>query len=101
MGREAGRVGAKNGLESYAYSLRNTLSDPKVDEKIEAADKETLKSEIDKTVTWLDDNQQAAKEEYEDFVVSSISTECRRSRMPLPYYFRRVLRQQPIPSLLI
>ncbi|KAI6778806.1 uncharacterized protein J7T54_007459 [Emericellopsis cladophorae] len=64
--REAGRVGAKNGLESYAYSLRNTLSDPKVDEKIEAADKETLKSEIDKTVTWLDDNQQAAKEEYED-----------------------------------
>merc|ERR1739847_81573 len=63
--REAGRVGAKNGLESYAYSLRNTLSDPKVDEKIEAADKETLKSEIDKTVTWLDDNQQAAKEEYE------------------------------------
>merc|ERR1739848_63573 len=55
--REAGRVGAKNGLESYAYSLRNTLSDPKVDEKIEAADKETLKSEIDKTVTWLEDKQ--------------------------------------------
>jgi heat shock protein 1/8 len=63
---EGARIGAKNGLESYAYSLRNTLSDPKVDEKIEAGDKETLKTEIDKCVEWLDDNQQATKEEYEE-----------------------------------
>ncbi|KAI9901753.1 hypothetical protein N3K66_003570 [Trichothecium roseum] len=63
---EGRRVGAKNGLESYAYSLRNTLSDPKVDEKIEAGDKETLKTEIDKCVEWLDDNQQATREEYEE-----------------------------------
>ncbi|EKD19815.1 heat shock protein [Drepanopeziza brunnea f. sp. 'multigermtubi' MB_m1] len=63
---EAGRIGAKNGLESYAYSLRNTLSDSKVDEKLDAADKEKLKAEIDKTVAWLDDSQQATKEEYEE-----------------------------------
>ncbi|KAK3906443.1 heat shock 70 kDa protein [Staphylotrichum tortipilum] len=63
---EAGRVSAKNGLESYAYSLRNTLSDSKVDEKLEASDKETLKTEIDKIVTWLDENQQATREEYEE-----------------------------------
>ncbi|EGO57169.1 heat shock protein 70 [Neurospora tetrasperma FGSC 2508] len=63
---EAKRVAAKNGLESYAYSLRNTLSDSKVDEKLDAADKEKLKSEIDKIVAWLDENQQATREEYED-----------------------------------
>jgi heat shock protein 1/8 len=63
---EGKRVAAKNGLESYAYSLRNTLSDPKVDEKIEAGDKETLKTEIDKVVQWLDDSQQATREEYEE-----------------------------------
>jgi heat shock protein 1/8 len=63
---EGKRVAAKNGLESYAYSLRNTLSDPKVDEKIEAADKETLKTEIDKVVNWLDESQQATREEYEE-----------------------------------
>ncbi|KAL7951043.1 heat shock protein 70 [Trichoderma barbatum] len=63
---EGKRVSAKNGLESYAYSLRNTLNDPKVDEKIEAGDKETLKTEIDKIVQWLDDNQQATREEYEE-----------------------------------
>ncbi|KAJ4169387.1 Hsp70 chaperone [Fusarium falciforme] len=63
---EGRRVAAKNGLESYAYSLRNTLSDPKVEEKIEAADKDKLKAEIDKVVEWLDDNQQATREEYEE-----------------------------------
>merc|ERR1712137_153255 len=62
---EASRISAKNGLESYAYSLRNTLSDSKVDEKLDAGDKEKLKSEIDKTVAWLDDNQTATKDEYE------------------------------------
>jgi L1 cell adhesion molecule like protein len=63
---EGKRVAAKNGLESYAYSLRNTLRDSKVDEKLDAADKEKLKSEIDKIVAWLDENQQATREEYED-----------------------------------
>ncbi|KAL0941056.1 heat shock 70 kda protein [Colletotrichum truncatum] len=63
---EGQRVAAKNGLESYAYSLRNTLGDPKVDEKLDADDKEKLKTEIDKVVTWLDENQQATREEYED-----------------------------------
>jgi len=63
---EAGRISAKNGLESYAYSLRNTLGDAKVDEKLDAADKEQLKVEIDKTVAWLDESQQATKEEYEE-----------------------------------
>ena len=62
---EASRIQAKNGLESYAYSLRNTLNDSKVDEKLDAGDKEKLKTEIDKMVAWLDDNQTATKEEYE------------------------------------
>jgi L1 cell adhesion molecule like protein len=63
---EGRRVAAKNGLESYAYSLRNTLGDSKVDEKLDAADKEKLKTEIDQIVNWLDENQQATREEYEE-----------------------------------
>ncbi|OAL22130.1 hsp72-like protein [Fonsecaea nubica] len=62
---EAARIAAKNGLESYAYSLKNTLADSKVDEKLDASDKEKLKSEIDKIISWLDENQTATKEEYE------------------------------------
>ncbi|KAG7125300.1 Heat shock 70 kDa protein like [Verticillium longisporum] len=60
---EGNRVSAKNGLESYAYSLRNTLSDPKVEEKLDESDKTTLTAEIDKCVAWLDENQQATKED--------------------------------------
>lgn len=63
---EGRRISAKNGLESYAYSLRNTLGDPKVDEKLDAGDKEKLKTEIDAVVSWLDESQQATREEYEE-----------------------------------
>lgn len=62
---EAARIGAKNGLESYAYSLKNTLSDSKVDEKLGADDKEKLNSKISEVIAWVDENQQATKDEYE------------------------------------
>jgi L1 cell adhesion molecule like protein len=62
---ESARISAKNGLESYAYSLKNTLSDSKVDEKLDASDKEKLKAEIDKTISWIDENQTATKDEFE------------------------------------
>ena len=62
---ETSRISAKNGVESYAYSLKNTMSDSKVDEKLDAGDKEKLKAAIDTTISWLDENQTATKEEYE------------------------------------
>ena len=63
---ESSRISAKNALESNAYSLRNTISDPKVDEKLEASEKETLKTKIDETVAWLEVNQTATLDEYEE-----------------------------------
>ncbi|KAF3311790.1 70-kilodalton heat shock protein, variant 2 [Orbilia oligospora] len=62
---EAGRIQAKNQLESYAYSLRNTLGETAAQEKLDAADKETLKKAIDETVEWLDLNTTATKDEFE------------------------------------
>lgn len=62
---EAGRIQAKNGLESYAYSLKNTISDSKVEGKLSEDDKKTLTDAINKTVEFLDANQAATKEEYE------------------------------------
>lgn len=60
---EAARIQAKNGLESYAYSLKNTVNEGKLN--INASDKEKLQSKIDETISWLDNNQTATKEEYE------------------------------------
>jgi heat shock protein 1/8 len=62
---EAERIQAKNGLESYAYSLRNTLSDEKVGDKLDADDKAKLQKAIDETVEWLDNNTTATKDEFE------------------------------------
>ncbi|ORX87062.1 70 kDa heat shock protein 3 [Anaeromyces robustus] len=61
----AERVAAKNGLESYSYQLRNTLQDEKVSSKISTEDKDKLNKAIDETISWLDNNQEASKEEYE------------------------------------
>jgi len=60
-----GRVESKNALENYAYSMRNTLEDEKVKDKIDAADKAKLKSAIDNAISWLEANQMAEKEEFE------------------------------------
>merc|ERR1712213_220138 len=54
--KEGQRVGAKNGLESYAYALRNSLSEPKTEEKLKPEDKEKLTAAFDKVVAWLDEN---------------------------------------------
>ncbi|KAJ3205276.1 70-kilodalton heat shock protein [Entophlyctis luteolus] len=61
----ADRIHAKNALESYAYSLRNTLQDENLAGKLSADDKTRLNKSIDETIKWLDVNQEAAKDEYE------------------------------------
>merc|ERR1711988_620331 len=52
------RLEAKNGLESFAYNLKQTVED-----EIDASDKETLLGKVNETISWLDSNQQADKEE--------------------------------------
>ncbi|KAF6069523.1 Heat shock protein SSA4 [Candida albicans] len=64
--KEAARVQAKNQLESYAYSLKNTINDGEMKDKIGADDKEKLTKAIDETISWLDASQAASTEEYED-----------------------------------
>jgi len=59
------KIEAKNGLENYSYSLRNTLKDEKVSGKMESGDKEKLEKAIDETIKWLDHNQTAEKDEFE------------------------------------
>ena len=62
----AARITAKNGLESYAYNLRNSLTDEKLADKFEADDKAKLEAMVTETIKWLDASQEASKEEYEE-----------------------------------
>ncbi|KAJ2090801.1 Hsp70 chaperone [Coemansia sp. RSA 1813] len=61
----AARISARNGLEGYAYNLKNTVNDPKVGDQLPAEDKEKLLKTVEDTIKWLDESQEASKEEYE------------------------------------
>ncbi|KAI9136929.1 putative heat shock protein [Paraphysoderma sedebokerense] len=61
--RIAERVTAKNELENYVYSLRATLSENKI--SLSPDDKTKMEEEIKSTITWLDANQEAEKDEFE------------------------------------
>lgn len=64
--KEASRVQAKNGLESYAYSLKSTLGEDQFKEKLEASEVEEVTKAADETIEWLDANQTATAEEFAD-----------------------------------
>merc|ERR1739848_570242 len=59
------RVDAKNGLENYVYSIRNTMDDPKLEGKIPDNDKASITTIIDETIKWIDANQSASKDDYD------------------------------------
>jgi heat shock protein 1/8 len=57
------RVEARNGLENYAYSMRNTMKESQVADKLSPEDKEALDKAIDEAIEWLDHNQLAEEDE--------------------------------------
>ena len=62
----AARITAKNSLESYAYNLRNSLTDDKLAGKFEAEDKTKLETAVNETIQWLDASQEGSIEEYNE-----------------------------------
>ncbi|KAK4356542.1 hypothetical protein RND71_025513 [Anisodus tanguticus] len=54
------KVEAKNALENYAYNMRNTVKDEKIE------DKKKIEDSIDQAISWLDSNQLAEAGEFED-----------------------------------
>lgn len=59
------KVEARNALENYAYSMRNTIKEGGVSEKISAEDKEAIENAVNKAIEWLDHNQLAEVDEIE------------------------------------
>merc|ERR1712127_119061 len=59
------KIEAKNGLENYCFTMRNTLNEEKLKEKFEAGDKEKIEKAVQDALDWLDKNQMAEKDEFE------------------------------------
>lgn len=64
--KNADKINAKNKLESYAFSLRNSLDDVKLAEKFSDSDKETLRNAIEENKKWMESHETSTKEEFEE-----------------------------------
>ena len=60
------RITSKNGLEAYAYNIKSTVEDEKVKDKISEDDRKKIIDKVGDTIKWLDANQLAEKEEFDD-----------------------------------
>ncbi|XP_050522587.1 heat shock protein 70 A1-like [Daktulosphaira vitifoliae] len=58
------KIAAKNQLESYVFGVKQALDD--AGDKLSQSEKNTARQECDAVVQWLDNNQLADKEEYEN-----------------------------------
>lgn len=58
------KIATKNSLESCIYQMKSTIEDSNVGSKIEAEDKQKILDKCTETISWLDNNQMAEKEEY-------------------------------------
>jgi len=62
------KIEARTALENYVYSMKNTLSDGEkgVADKISDEDKEAVEKALEEANEWLDDNQDAEKEDFDE-----------------------------------
>ncbi|THF98623.1 hypothetical protein TEA_020691 [Camellia sinensis var. sinensis] len=61
------RIDARNKLETYIYNMKSNINDKdKLADKIDSDDKEKIESTLKEALEWLDDNQNAEKDEFEE-----------------------------------
>jgi L1 cell adhesion molecule like protein len=63
--KQKDRISAKNSLESYAFNMKSTVEDEKLKDKISAEDKQKVLDKCNEVVRWIDSNQLAEKEEFD------------------------------------
>lgn len=58
------RINGRNGLEGYCYNLKNTLEEEKT-ATLSEEEREAIEDAVKEVLEWLDEHQEAEKEEYE------------------------------------
>lgn len=64
--KQKDRVSAKNSLESYCFNIKSTIEEEKVKDKLSEDDRKLVGDKCAEIIKWLDANQLAEKEEFED-----------------------------------
>ncbi|XP_063794112.1 heat shock 70 kDa protein-like [Pseudophryne corroboree] len=58
------KIAAKNSLESYAFNIKSMVEDEAMKGKISEEEKRIISEKCKETMSWLENNQLAEKEEY-------------------------------------
>ena len=64
--KQKDRIGSKNALESYCFNMKSAVEDEKLKDKIPESDRNMIMQKCDEAIKWLDGNQTAEKDEYDD-----------------------------------
>jgi len=59
------RIEAKNSLENYCYTMRNTLNEENIKTKLDESDRKMVDEKIEEMIQWLSQNENAEKSEFE------------------------------------
>lgn len=61
------RIDARNNLETYVYNMKSTINEKdKLADKIDSEDKEKIEDALKEALDWLDENQSAEKDDFEE-----------------------------------
>lgn len=58
------RIEAKNGLENYAYNIKNALKDDKFKDKFSEEEKTKIEAAVENAVKWIEANPNAETEDF-------------------------------------
>ncbi|KAK5581849.1 hypothetical protein RB653_003429 [Dictyostelium firmibasis] len=59
------RIDSKNKLENYIFTVKNSIKQENISSKLSQPDKKTIESESDMSLKWLESNQSAEKDEFD------------------------------------
>lgn len=68
------KIDARNQLETYCYSMKNTVEDQAKD-KVSAEDKKTVLDAVKEALEWVEENSDADADEYKD-KLKEVCSEC-------------------------
>eukprot|EP00731_Ephydatia_muelleri_P019937 Em0012g762a len=64
--QQRAKIAAKNSLETYAFSMKSTMEEDAVKSKLSEEDRKKILDKVAEVTSWLEKNQGAEKEEFED-----------------------------------
>lgn len=61
------KIDARNKLETYIYNMKSSINEKdKLADKLDSDDKEKIESTLKEALEWLDDNQNAEKDDFDE-----------------------------------